>query len=856
MNRFPPFFEPESSKILYEIEPYNYLEPLSRQKDNKYYQTIVNSINSKTYKSYQENKVTLPQSDVNDILMMEYIKCFSNNNSIILYPKTLSKSEALKKTFFDTLDDNGKVYYVKSLKISYYHAYNLLFSLYGHTERMKKNSQITYKLNRLGFNNDGNEYDIMIIIYQHLNKEKSINGSTSPFKSMLRSIFLNDDLKTISIDPSFDMYPREYDYLHINDSFHECIHYGYLFFHKNTIDFISNQQSWRLMKLYSSQRMFNTFCKILFSLPLLERNKIMLMSSSVLFSYGIRNMNDIDGIADSTINITKGVIDDFIKNKVDIYYGDIHNILEIDSKQSKNEIWEAELNKRAKLFSASNYNELLEDPKYHYYFMGVKMLKLDYEIMVRNIRRRPAQLTDLLIINRLLFMNYNSKNKNAKGLKLELPLETTVFDENTKKDIVTPIDKNKYLSTCVYYLQKRYDLHLTVDQVNTWISSSENIQVYNETNSIQLKTEVNYTLQPVVQNLTFRDLYSVGQNISYNKIIYPSLNELIKMKYTSYEPILSDDKPYLYKGEDWIDNQFLCDREPKHIYSKDTTKLRVLSFNVHNFITRCNQGIQPIFFNNLNMFQKGREFHKFLNLFKNIDADIICLQEFTPIKEDNVKNDIDDYDAIQKMNFEYINSEMKKLGYSYSCVASANQGKFSINEPRSYYMLCNAIYSKLPILEEKIFQLFINRNIVSIKVHFNKKDIWVLNTHSAYFSENTPESSSLKKDMIVLQFETIKYIIENEFLQKSHNNLIFCGDFNINFFKKNNNYRYKNYDAIKNLMLSHFNNSFKSILTTNFSQNDQTDFILVSKLSSLYTRYSLVYYSTLSDHFPIFTDFQ
>ena len=158
--------------------------------------------------------------------------------------------------------------------------------------------------------------------------------------------------------------------------------------------------------------------------------------------------------------------------------------------------------------------------------------------------------------------------------------------------------------------------------------------------------------------------------------------------------------------------------------------------------------------------------------------------------------------------------------------------------------------------QEKIFQLFINRNIVSIKINYNNKDVWILNTHSAYFSDTTPETIALNTDLVVLQFKTIKYIIENEFLNKMYKNLIFCGDFNINFFRKNNNYRYKNYDDIKNTVLDHFNNSFKIQLSTNFSQNDQTDFILINKNSQLYPKYNLVIYSTISDHFPIFTDFQ
>ena len=855
MSKNVKFVEPVNNNILSQIDEYDYLQPVIYQKDNKYYQELLKSLDKKEYKLYQKNKTILPLSDTNDIIMTEYIKCFSNNNIIVVYPNALSKNEKIKKIFYNTLNKNGNIFYIKPLKISYYHAYNLLFNLYAHTNRMKKNGQIIYKLNRLGFNNDGKEHDILIIVYQHLNKEFNINGSTSPFKSMLRNIFLKVDLENIKLDSLYDKYPREYDYLHVNDTFHECINYGYMFLHKNTIDFISNQQSWRLMKLTNSIIMFNKFCKILFTLPLLEQNKILLMSSAVLFSYGIRNMNDIDGIVSDNIKLTKSVIDNFNTNNIDIYYGAINNILDIDKKIVKNDIWEKELNKRAELFGSSNYNELLDTPKYHYYYMGIKMLKIDHEIMIRKNRLRPAQMTDLLVINRLLYMNYNNINNKGKAIELELPKETKEYDEKTQKDIISSIDKNTYLKTCKFYLQKRYELNITIEQIDTWINSSKNLQIYNEIpDLIPLKTNIDITLPIIDKNLSLKDLYSIGINISSHKAVYPNIQELIDKKYTSISSILADNKPYAYKGEDWIDNQYLCNREPKEIYSKNENKLRVLSFNVHSFISRCNQGIQPVFFNNLNMF--GRNVNHFLNLFETINADIVCLQEFVPISDTEINNDINNYDIIQKINFEYINNKMKKLGYSYSCIANANQGKFSINEPRSYFLLCNAIYSKLPILEEKIFQLFINRNIIGIKINHNNKDIWILNTHCAYFNENTPESVELKKDMIVLQFETIKYIIENEFINKSYKNLIFCGDFIINFFKKNNNYRYKNYYIIKNLMLDNFNNSFKSILTTNFSQNDQTDFILINKNAQIYPRYSLVVYSTISDHFPIFTDFQ
>jgi endonuclease/exonuclease/phosphatase family metal-dependent hydrolase len=849
------YIEPLSNNILFTIKEYDYLEPIKKQKDNNFYNDLLSSIKKekKDYDSYLKNKTILPLSDTNDIIMNEYIKCFSDNNIIVVYPNALKKNKEIKEKFFKLLNSNGNIYYVKPLKINFYHAYNLLFNLYAHSKRMKTNNNIVYKLNRLGFNVDSIEdQDILIIVYQHLNKEQSINGSTTPFKSALRQLFLDEDIKNTQFDPKSDSYPRGYDYLHVNDSFHECINYSYLFLHKNTIDFIKKQHSWRLMLLTRGQELFNKLCRIIFTLPLYERNKIMLMSSTILFSYGIRNMNDIDGMVTDDIIITKKIINDLEKNNIDIYYGGIKNIKDISSSIEKNIEWENELNRRAKLFGASNYNELINNPNNHYYFMGVKMLKLDYDIIIRKLRQRPAQMTDLLILNRLL-------NINIQGFKLEIPLENKTFDEKTKTDVITTVNKNTYLETIKHYLKKRYNLNINESNINTWINTSENKQIYIE-KPHNILLEPNLEKKPLsLENKkinSLKELYSYGKNISNDKIIYPSKKELIDSKYIEYTSILADDKPYIYKSEDWINNQFLCQKEPKEIYAKNSNRLRVLSFNVHNFITRCNQGIAPSYFNTLNIFQSGRNFKDFLSLFKNINADVICLQEFVPLFEKEINIDITDFDEIKKINFEHINNEMKKLGYFYSCIADANNGKFSSNEPRSYFMLCNAIYSKLPILEEKIFQLFINRNIVSIKINYNNKDVWILNTHSAYFSDTTPETIALNTDLVVLQFKTIKYIIENEFLKHEHKNLIFCGDFNINFFRKNNNYRYKNYDDIKNTMLEHFNNSFKIILPTNFSQNDQTDFILINKNAQLQPKYNLVVYSTISDHFPIFTDFQ
>jgi endonuclease/exonuclease/phosphatase family metal-dependent hydrolase len=826
-------FISSNTKPLFEnIQPYDYLEPIKllaeHHKEIKpnYYRDLLSGLN---YDKFLKNKEVLPQSDINDKIILEYSKCFSDNNFIVVYPKALSKKDKLKD-FFKLLDNNGRVYYKKFLTINYYQAYNILFQLYANVPRMKCNNHIIYKLNRLGFK-IGYTNEILIVVYQHLNIANKINGSSTPFKSELRNIFLSEDIKNTIIDPQLDSYPREYDYIHVNDTFNETINYSYLFLDANTIESTKKQLSWRLLEFSDGFKLLNTLLELLFKLPLIDRNKLLVFSSATLFSYGIRDMNDIDAMVLDNINFNEDIKQFIIKNDkiLDIYFNNAHD------KTNKNKEWEDTLNERAEILGASNFNELIINPKYHYYFMGIKLLTMSNEIIIRNMRARPAQITDLLAISRLLNINIDTS----------IPDSIQLYNLVKKTTETINISKKDYLYKMANYFKWRYFIYITPDEIDKWLNST-NTPLNIKPHEFEINTNNNIYKLELPKSYTMKDLYYKIPNINNNKIIYPSLIELSKMGFNTYSSILSDDKPYLYYGEDWK-NTNMCNKKSRDIFDKKD-KLRILTFNVHNFITRCNQGVAPMFNNNFNQFDKGRDFSKFYELFKKVNADVICLQEFCPIPSFNLTEDITDYNEIQKINFEYINEQMKKLGYNYSCIGETVKNNFTLNEPRTYHMICNAIYSKLPIEEEKIFHLFINRNITAIKINYNNKPVWILNTHLAYFSDKNP--IDLKKDTIVLQFEVIKYIIEKEF----KDSIIFCGDFNINLYTQQNNYRYKNFDKVKNIT-NLFNNSSKISIPTNFSQNEQTDYILYSKNSKLTPGYSLFINSDLSDHNPILTDF-
>ena len=149
--------------------------------------------------------------------------------------------------------------------------------------------------------------------------------------------------------------------------------------------------------------------------------------------------------------------------------------------------------------------------------------------------------------------------------------------------------------------------------------------------------------------------FNILDNQSDAKFIYPSQEELIKLGYSPKVIVYSDNKPYLYPGEDFSQKSItrFCDVKSREIRNKHNN-LRVATFNVHNFISRCNQGLAPLFGNLLNPFNSSRDITKFIKLIDSLDCDVICLQEFVPVIEKKITTDLTDLNYIRdNFNFSY-----------------------------------------------------------------------------------------------------------------------------------------------------------------------------------------------------------
>lgn len=725
----------------------------------------------------QDNNLNIKYKSNSDMIINYYIKTQSDLSIIILYPKALEHNKL--NLLYDNLKNNGYIHYEKNIKLDYKMMYNIIFQLYIDENKLNSHTKIINKLKYIGFiyNNFSN---IKIIVYKHYNNKLDIKGSGSPYKTLLRKIFTNNDEEL-------------YDYLHISSDDNQVYQYSNIFFNKNTFRMLRKQKCWQLLCFNKSLNIFRTLKDFIYKYSLNESETLLLIGSSTLFTYGIRELNNINGI---------------------LLYNNI-NHKELNNINNLNIIYEKshELKKYCMLLGINNYKELVLNPKYYYYFLGIKILRLKYNIILKSNKYNSLQITDLLIL------------KQYYNLKYKL------------------IYKYIYIDDIQKYLKKYYFITISKNNIKNWLDNKiyinyKDLEILE--NSQSYISENNFKQ---VLNIKYNKNYTIDKDISNDKYIYPSKNDLIKMNYKTNIIIYNSYKPYLYPGEVYYPNKYCLSNY--NIKNHNSNNLRIMTFNVHNFITRCNQGINPVFDHAINPFTKPRDIYRFIDFFKIINADVICLQEVVPILPKDIIKDITDYDFIRNnFNYHFLNKLMKQIGYEYKIISSTQKGYYNNND--KYYFLSNAIYSKIILEEPTIYQMnFLDRNFISCQITFNNKQYNIINCHMEY--KYLPKYNF---DPILLQFNILENIIKDKF---KYNNVILTGDLNINIYKFSK--QYKNWNEKVNFIHSNFINTDNKSIITNFHQNNTTDYILLSKKSSINLIYNKTIQTYLSDHYPIISDF-
>jgi len=410
--------------MLEDIKPHKFLEPIEQLAEfSSYHKDLLKRLK----KIIGTNKqLILPINADTDEMMLQYIKCRENIKVV-----TLFQNQALE------VDVN----YTKVIELDKKAALNLLYQLYAHTDKICDYATLNKIANDLGWKKE-------------------------------------TDIKTIKVVVTEDVKDKIDGDHHITRTFIEAIEIGQLYFCQNSLDFLKTQILDRHMAFYMRSCRFkiNTFKNWLMqNIHLLDQMRFLTYSSSILYAYGLRRCNDFDEYFHWVP--TDYATPDFIKKVDEYFFNDNTRFPFIDLamkgqgkwvKGGAMEHWDKWfLEDLPQMVGAKDAEQVVFDPKYHFYFMGLKCMTLELDIKKRLDRSRPASIANVIATSKLLNMGINIPDVPRFYYKMQGVVEK----------IDTPEKEQAFLHTIKCRLKQNYRIDLSYDDIRKLFNFSNKKEV-------------------------------------------------------------------------------------------------------------------------------------------------------------------------------------------------------------------------------------------------------------------------------------------------------------------------------------------------------------------------------------------
>ena len=442
-----------------DIAEYDYLKPISLldeyYENNNFYKSIIK--NDITFDKRGLHKFNYFDNDIRDEIMLQYTKCRKDMYIITLWPLAHELGLDKIEEFIKILENLGIVAYVKTVGINKNTIKNLMFWMYNEFTFQARIDFIKEKLVYSHVIDDNNP--VTFIFFDNI-KKLQISGQNSKDKKMLREKLLR--ILNLHDDKNI----RGNDIIHINDYFYQTIEYSQMILNKNTLQVLKDQNIEKMINGFfsDSNLKYQTFRNALYSnFSLLEISRIIIIGGLILYAYGLRKFTDIDAIfsktqsADSEYEkyLESIIYDNFVSKDTKIPF--------IDLQKEGSQHWKESLTeKNKKLFDATNIKstiDLVTNPSNHFYFQGIKLYKLDVEVLRKfmrirdsNIHNKNKDLMDFLMICTLndgLISEFITYDFNTKEFKINKKYEKYI---GTDKLILENISELKKIAD-KYYLR-------------------------------------------------------------------------------------------------------------------------------------------------------------------------------------------------------------------------------------------------------------------------------------------------------------------------------------------------------------------------------------------------------------------
>ena len=413
-----------------------------------------------------------------DFILLEFIKYTKNIVPILLWPTVASEGfmkDKKSKKFINFLETNGKIIITKYFQITKKQSESFLFQLYSTNSYFKVYENLLYSLKMKKFIKD-EKNDLMVIFWiPNEDNSKYFGDEDNTLKTKMRSILLKSFKNNLNDNYSDEEYKLK-DTMHIVNSNYETIELAQMIFNNNTLESMKYQRMDILIGKYrkftKSIMVLNLFKKLLYTkLEFIDINRVLIFSSFVLFSLGLRNFNDIDAFvyhhpkynSSKTKNL-KEIIDDFVTVTLG---GDNRQIIEFivkgygdwtmnEFKDYPHKWLEKTLPEK---YGANTFENVIFHPKFHFYFLGLKAVIYQGDFARRSSRNRPSSIADLIAINRMTHF------------KINIPKLPETIWVNHKEVNVDEEEKNNIILKVQKRLKYRYSIFMDINEIKSVFSN-------------------------------------------------------------------------------------------------------------------------------------------------------------------------------------------------------------------------------------------------------------------------------------------------------------------------------------------------------------------------------------------------
>lgn len=402
------------------------------------------------YNTIINNKKLIHKFDDDlDNFVLNAINYYDNLNSFVIFGK--NKDDAYRY-YLDEFNNNYTLYGIKYLKVKFNLIHKILYQLLFARMIIKNKNDITNHLEEeLSFLN---EYDkefiditILFVCKRDLNKKYPDND------------IINNNF-----------------YIYIPNTKESIWNCASLFFCNSSLEFIEKQNFdyFLIKEMDKSKKMFLKYRKWLnMNVPYKDQPSFLVFSSTILYLLGHRAINDVD-LYIHTIS------DQLIEKTNDLKNNEEYKFIEFNIKNTENWplYWDTWLDEWAQKCDAKYFEEFLGNPKYHFYFLGVKILSLNCDIVRRLHRNRPRAVADLIALRKRYFLKIDIPSIPEKVTKYistselsQVEIENMVnsggiLNEQYKEIAISePSNIDKFINTIIFALQTRYKMVFTVDEI-------------------------------------------------------------------------------------------------------------------------------------------------------------------------------------------------------------------------------------------------------------------------------------------------------------------------------------------------------------------------------------------------------